>query len=340
MSSLTRDEFELALDEVVAALTDNLNASDLYHDPRRFEQHVRDMLRQTLRESGLSPVPGEHSHAFPDMTLNGFGVEVKFTKNDTWLAVGNSIFESMRTPGVESVYIIYGKAGGKPEARWSRYEDCVTHVRVSHSPRFVIEMESERQPLFEHIGVDYETFAKFDDEQKMQRIRDYARSRLGAGERLWWLEPSRSMPVAIRFYVDLPDAERRVLRAEAALLCPQVCGPSRGVIGRRKYHDAVLYLLTHHGVLCHQARDLFSAGSVSQHIPRLSDGEPSVSRSLRDIENLMVDAAHRLDNALFEEYWGEGCEPDDRIPEWLRRADVVAEGWQPSRNLFRRVRLR
>ena len=144
------------------------------------------------------------------------------------------------------------------------------------------------------------------------------------------------MPVAIRFYVDLPDDERRVLRAEAALLCPQVCGPSRGFIGRpRKYHDAVLYLLEHHGVFCYQARDLFSAGSVSQHMPRLSDDEPSVSRSLRDIESLMVDAAQRLDNALFEEYWGESCEPPYRIAEWLRRADAVARGWQPSRNLFR-----
>ena len=103
----------------------------------------------------------------------------------------------------------------------------------------------------------------------------------------------------------LPDTEKRVLRAEAALLCPQICGPSRGPAGQRKYIDATLYLLMHHGVFCNQARDLFSAGSVAEHVKPISEDEPYVSRALRDIEHLMVDAATRLEDVLFEEYWGQ-----------------------------------
>ena len=45
----------------------------------------------------------------------------------------------------------------------------------------------------------------------------------------------------------------------------------------------------------------------------------------------------RLDDALFVEYWGEGCEPSGRIKRWLVLADDQARraGWKPSARLFR-----
>ena len=169
------------------------------------------------------------------------------------------------------------------------------------------------------MEIGYDDFAQLDDEGKMRHVREYSRSLLAPGERLWWLEPSHSVPLKVRPYVDLPATKQRILRAEAAILCPQVCGPSRGPVGRRKYVDPALYILMHHGVIAPQTRDLFSAGSVAQDIPGVYDGEPYVSRALRGIEGLMVDAAERLDDALFEEYWGEACPRQYRIDEWLRR---------------------
>ena len=57
-------------------------------------------------------------------------------------------------------------------------------------------------------------------------------------------------------------------------------------------------------------------------------------RALQDIENLMRDAAERLDGALFEEYWGSDYLPERRISEWLIRADGYATEWTPSETLF------
>ena len=37
----------------------------------------------------------------------------------------------------------------------------------------------------------------------------------------------------------------------------------------------------------------------------------------------------------FQEYWGTVPRPEDRIPEWIHRADGFAEGWRPSDHLFR-----
>ena len=261
---MSAQEFEALLDRTVDILTENLRSSQLYHGPTEFQQHVLDMLKVAARDSNIEVVPSYHPHAFPDIVANGFGIEVKYTKQDTWTAVGNSIFEGMRDRTVDSVYVILGKAGGCPEVRWRRYEDCITHVRVSHAPRFVVEMDDERESLFLHMGVEYDDFAKLDDNSKMRHVRDYSRNRLESGERLWWIEPSHSVPIQVRPYMTLEQSEKRMMRAEAAILCPQVCGGSRV---RNKYTDAALYLLNQHGVLCTQARDLFSSRECRTESP-------------------------------------------------------------------------
>ena len=330
---MTPIEFEALLDRAARFLTVNLRTSPLYHGPEAFEQGVLLALQNAAADLDVAVEPTYHGHAFPDIRVNGFGVEVKYSKRDTWNAVGNSVFETMRDPAVDSVYVMFGKVGGTPEARWARYEDCVTHVRVSNAPRFVVDMENDDPPLFERFDISYDDFANLDDDGKMQHVREYWRNRLPPGEHLWWLEPSHTLPINVRLYMHLPQEKKRKYRAEAALLCPQICKGSRA---RGKYEDAAIYLLTYHGVFCPQARDLFSAGSVALRADDRRGGN-YLLRALLDIEDLMVDAAQRLDDALFVEYWGEGCEPSGRIERWLAQADDYARGagWKPSARLFR-----
>lgn len=131
--------------------------------------------------------------------------------------------------------------------------------------------------------------------------------------------------------MSLPLDEKRRYRAEAALLSPKIClpGSSRG-----KYVDATMFLLTYHGVLCPQARDLFSAGSVALRGSKERGGN-YILRALLDIEGEMWAAAATLDDALFVEYWGQSVPQSERITEWLRRADSYATTWRPSDHLFR-----
>ena len=102
---------------------------------------------------------------------------------------------------------------------------------------------------------------------------------------------------------------------------------------RDKYDDAVLYILTYHGVLCHQARDLFSAGSVAN--PDNDDeGGIYIERSLKLLVPQMLVAAEYMDDRLFIEYWGESIPPGKRIEKWLQKADKLAKDWIPSKSLF------
>ena len=330
---MTPAEFEAVLDRATQFLTTNLRTGTLYHGPEPFEQGVLATLQNAASDLGVTVEPTYHGHAFPDIRVNGYGVEVKYSARDTWNAVGNSVFESMRDPTVKAVYVVFGKVGGQPEARWGKYADCVSHVRVSNSPRFVVDMERNEQPLFERLEISYEDFTKLDDDGKMHHVRDYWRERLPPGEHLWWLEPSHTLPIDVRLYTHLPQAEKGMYRAEAALLCPQIC---KGPRSRRKYEDAAMYLLTYHGVFCPQARDLFSAGSVALRSDETRGGNYLLC-ALQDIEQLMVDAARRLPDAPFVEYWDESCEPHNRIARWVALADAYASnaGWKPSAELFR-----
>jgi hypothetical protein len=223
--------------------------------------------------------------------------------------------------------------GGVPEVRWGDYEQSVIHVRTSHVPRFEVELFANRS-LFTLMGVTYDEFRSLPMEEKMRHIRSYARSRLQKGERLWWLEDTpdaeHALPIQARLYTSLSTEEKTRLRAEAALLSPSIVKSGRS---RNKYDDVVLYLLTYHGVICHQARDLFSAGSVAN--PDNDDeGGIYIERALKLVENEMKKAALEMDDALFVEYWGESVPPEERIARWLEKADAIARDWVPSKSLF------
>jgi hypothetical protein len=329
---MSPEEFESLLTIAVNRLT--VEASEnLFPNSKRFETRVREIIQDIGRSANITVDFQPHPYAFPDIVINEFGIEVKFTENDTWRSIANSVFESTKSQSVKHIYIIFGKMGGTPAVKWGKYDDCVMHVRTSHVPRFEVEIGTDRS-LFKQMETTYEAFSASPMEEKMKKIRAYARSRLKEGEHLWWLEdtpePEHTLPVGVRLYMNLAQDEKRRMRAESALLCPQIVKPSRS---KNKYNDATMYLLTYHGILCPQARDLFSAGSVAMR----SDGARGgiyILRALKDIESEMLEAASRLENALFLEYWGEECEPNNRISQWLQKADRLAKDWIPSEHLF------
>ena len=332
--TVTSEEFEALLDQVAERLGKDVRASTNHHSPYAFQQHVFDLLQEVAEGSPVKVNPTFHPHAFPDIRANGFGIEVKTTAKDTWLTVGNSVFEGMRDPDVTEIYVVFGKLGGLPSVRWGRYEDRITHVRISHAPRFVLEMDRDSS-LFDQMSVSYNEFAGLSPNEKMRHIREYSRGRLKPGERLWWLEDEQDeggRPLEVRLYMHLGQDEKIRLRAEAALLCPQIVKGSRA---RGKYNDAAMFLLTYHGVFAPQTRDLFSAGSVAMRASGHRGGN-YLLRALQDIEDAMRDAATRLEDALFDEYWGGVVPRAERIASWLRQADAYAQDWRPSDHLFLR----
>jgi len=322
-------QFEIILTKAVEILGEDVRTDNTFHDPHKFEERVRHVLALVAKDQGIEVNPTFHPHAFPDIRANGFGVEAKTTSKDSWRTVGNSIFEGMRDPSVTQIYVVFGKMGGMPSVRWGRYEERIAHVRFSHAPRFVLDMEDESDSLFASLSVNYVDFCNLSSYEKMNHVRSYSRAQLRPGERLWWLEDESGSGVEleVKLYMNLSNDEKIKLRAEGAILCPQICGGSRV---KNKYHDVALFFLTYHNVFAPQTRDLFTAGSVAGK----ARGGNYLQRSLKNIEPQMIEAALRLDDALIEEYWGISVAPENRIKEWLLRADSYAKKWKPSDVLF------
>lgn len=331
---MQKTELEGLLTQGCAVLTEESRETG-FGTSSAFEQRVRRVLADLLpADSGILVDLAPPAQAFPDVALGDYGVEVKFTSGDTWRSVANSVQETQRVDAVKCIYIVFCKMGGTPEVRWRSYEECVVHVRTSHVPRFEIDLDANHS-LFDLMGISYDDFRVLTMHEKMGYIRNYARSRLKPGERMWWLEDrdseAHTMPIQARLYTSLTSDEKTRLRAEAAILCPIIVKSGRV---RNKYDDAVLYLLTYHGVLCHQARDLFSAGSVANP-DNDNQGGVYIQRALKLLERPMREAAARMDDALFVEYWGVSVPPGERISRWLEKADSLASSdWKPSDHLF------
>ncbi len=333
---MTKD-FESLLDRCCERLTEEARSTG-FKSSKHFEDRVREVLADLTADDASIEIDFDSpAQAFPDIAMGEYGVEVKYTTADTWRSIANSVLETQRVDGVKYIYVVFGKMGGTPEVRWGEYEASVVHVRTSHVPRFEVEIATDpataRESLFQQMGIHYEDFRQLDMSEKMKYIRAYAR-KIHPDGRLWWIEEKESdehtLPIQARLYTNLSTEEKTRLRAEATLVCPGIVKSGRD---RNKYNDVVLYLLTYHGVLCHQARDLFSAGSVAN--PKNDDnGGIYIERALKLIEDEMRQAALEMDDAIFVEYWGESVPPESRIARWLEKADAVARDWKPSKSLF------
>jgi len=327
---VTVEEFEQLLDIAVRRMNKSAKAGAAgFESPQSFELTVAAELRVATKDAGIGSVDNPfHPNAFPDFLVNGFGVEVKFTKRKTWHGTGNSILEGMRDDKTKQIYLVFCRSD-LPEIRWRKYEACIRGVRISHSPRYMIDMESD-DSFFDELGIPYDEFIEYETRDKMKYVKEHVKARIDEHEKLWWIdeENSHTLPLQVRLYRLLPQHKKILMRAEAAIMCPEIFKSSRQ---RGKYDRAALYLLTQHGVFAPQTRDLFSAGSVAGK----ERGGNYLLRALQNIEPQLIKAAARLDDELFIEYWGVSCPVKQRIPKWLELADHYAgDKFRPSLELF------
>ncbi|WBL37271.1 hypothetical protein O0235_06790 [Tepidiforma flava] len=304
-----------------------------------FEEVVAERAKEFAKARHLPFMYKDRPYAFPDIVIDNVGIEVKFTNQDTWRGVANSVLESSKVKDVREVYVIYGKAGGLVAVRWAKYKDVIVHVRTSHVPRFEIDMDlgdrAEGKNIWDRVGISYDEFSAMDPKAKMRIIRDYARMKARGHRVLWWLpdddELDTALPAEVRLFQELEESEKRRLRAEVSILCPEVVSGGRN---RRKYTRAAKLLVARYGVVAPQLRDLFSAGSVALR------GDPTrggnyVQRAMVDIEKELEEALLRLSDELILEFWGDSPSFKDRKRTWLAKVDRLAVGWVPSEVLFR-----
>jgi len=253
------------LQQVRDDITNLLRASDnlTQYNGTTFEKLVFDF---TVKAATGSPFEGKidqtRDAAFPDIVAAElFGVEVKVTSSDKWQSIGNSVLESSRLQSVEKIYMFFGKLGGTPEARFRNYEDCLKGIKVTHYPRYSIDMELEEgESIFHKMHTTYDDFRVLDN--PVSEVKSYYRELLKDGQSLWWIdddsEKTTALSPIIQSYSLLDNDEKNKLRAEAFIRYPVILSRSS-----TKFEGLAAYWASKHGLVTSNLRDHFTAGGIA-----------------------------------------------------------------------------
>ena len=294
--------------------------------PSDLEKHTEKVLKEIACHTPFRPeeIKLVSGHSFPDvMAEKYYGVEVKSTKENHWTSTGSSIVESTRDRFVENIYMLFGKLGGNPpEFKCRPYEDCLSNVAVTHSPRYLIDMElkdKKQKTIFDKMQVSYDDFRQ--DINKIEKIRNYyVREAVKSGkeEMPWWVgrqslsDKEDVITPAISLFRNSMDKERYI--AEAFVLFPEVINGM--------YANAALWLCTHKYLLCLNMRDEFSAGGQIKRI----NGElldvtiPRVVKSVMDSLPIIKSIFKSNDHIDLYEFHPEYFVCSNPYEKWL---DVI-----------------
>ncbi len=340
---MTQQECETLL--VVAAKIGNLKLSRSeisYSESSHLnEQTVLTILKEAAVEVGLNAesIKLHGGHAFPDITIDGtsIGIELKGTKTGRAF-IGNSVIASTMLPSLTKIYVFYWIDDEK-QMGFRDYFECVTGAQVTHSPRFVLDIDiSESECIFgnskEKVGtIDKICFGPEGIDHK--KIIDWMRDRaISAGKVAWWVGTENNQSpseldnsFSILRYTDLSEESRSSLLKTAFLCFPGVLKR-----GTRMYDGVLMWGLSTRNVLLY--RDAFSAGGRKPvNLSKLSPkGILLPAVVTKAIEFYRTNATVRLDEV--ENILGRSFKDISELRSYLRRYiienNLIADMYQEA----------
>lgn len=261
------------------------------------------------------------AYRFPDIVVNKYyGVEVKSTEKNHWVTTGNSVLESTRVDNVDRVYLFFGKLSNPINFKWKHYEECMREVVVTHSPRYLIDMNiEEKDTIFSKIGLSYDDIRKMTN--PIKPIVDYYRSLLQPGEDMWWIDNEsrvnlevKSTSMILSPWSSVIPAKKIEIASQMMALFPEVFSSSPS-----KFNRPSSWLVSRHSIVHPNLRDTFTAGgqdflpypySAMGKLPRIFlNLYENLGIVFRSIIQLPIDELHH--------YWGVSHIDDDKITQWI-----------------------
>jgi hypothetical protein len=299
--------FQSLLNSTVASLKlESVKDQTLYQTllGSKLEGVVYDVMKENSKgtpfENTIEYIGGQK---FPDIIARKlYGVEVKATKQDHWTTTGNSVLEGTRVDDIERIYMLFGKMTAPVDFKCRPYEECLSEVVVTHSPRYLIDMDLHvGQTIFDKLDIPYDTLRNM--QNPVKPIIDYYRRFLEPGEEVWWLDQEEPKPTGliIKLWNNLTQHERNAYRTLSMVYFPEIFSNQYGT----KFDRIAVWLVNMHGVVCRNVRDIFTAGGrgpvnwkgvVYQGIPQIVQ---KMVESIGDIKQIL----DTTDDENLNEYW-------------------------------------
>jgi len=284
----------------------------------KLEPYTKDIISEhsvgTSFEGSIELISGQK---FPDIIANDyFGIEVKTSQNDNWKSTGNSIFESTRVKSVERIYLLFGKYGNGIEYKIKPYEDCLSDIVVTHSPRYLIDMNlSENETIFSKIKMGYDELRKSED--PIKPITTYYKSKLRKGQNLWWIQDtSKSSKLVIDIWNNLKSSEREELKVKGFVFFPEIVGTDQD-----KFSRFAIWLTTMQSVVCPNIRDIYTAGGRGDFQKKNFSlkSVPRIILNLFESYDSIMEVIKETPAAELNEYWGTTSSEYDKIDQWKKQ---------------------
>lgn len=234
---------------------------------------------------------------FPDIIADRYyGIEVKSTKENHWTSTGSSIVETTRIEDVNDIYMLFGKLGGDvPQFKCRPYQDVLYDIAVTHSPRYLINMElNENETIFSKMSTTYDDFRTSPD--NIAKVRQYYRERARLQNRQempWWITSDNietGHSFNIKLWNSLEISEKRELQTKCMILFPEALNPARN---KSKYNNTTLWLCSYNQVVNPNIRDLYSAGGKITHV----NGK-RLATPVAQVFNIIVDYSDEIKATL------------------------------------------
>lgn len=256
---------------------------------------------------------------FPDIVANKFyGIEVKTTTKNHWKTTGNSVLESTRIEDVERIFMLFGKLGKPIEFKCRAYEECLSEVVVTHSPRYLIDMNLEKgKTIFDKINTPYDTLRKKDN--PIKPITDYYKSKLKPGQDLWWIQDTeKASNLVINIWNNLSSIEQNYFVNVGMVMFPEILGHRQD-----KYSRFAIWLVKNEGVVCPNVRDAFTAKGRADILLNNKEYKqvPRVFINLFENIDSIIEILANTSAVELSEYWNEKTTEKKKIIDWI---DIVS----------------
>lgn len=315
-----RKEFDSLLSSTITELNSHAKKSSKTVSKllgRDLEPYVRDVMTDLAIgspfENTIELIGGQK---FPDIVAKKFyGIEVKTTTQNHWKTTGNSVLESTRVEDVERIFMLFAKLAAPIEFRCRPYEECLSEVVVTHSPRYLIDMNLEKgKTIFDKIKTPYDTLRKKDN--PIKPIVDYYKSKLKPGEDLWWIdqENSQASNIVIKIWNNLTLFEKQVVRHKAMVYFPELFSNRSD-----KFARLAIWLVTREAVVCPNIRDMFTAGGKGVMVIG-SKSYVNIPRIFMNLFNdlyFIIEIIGQTSAIELSEYWGIKTTEKNKISDWI-----------------------
>lgn len=330
-----KSEFNSLLNSTIGELNAHAKKS-----PRQIEQltgnklepYVCDVMTDlavgTQFENSIELIGGQK---FPDIIAKKFyGIEVKTTTQNHWKTTGNSVLESTRVDDVERIFMLFGKLGKPIEFRCRAYEECLSEVVVTHSPRYLIDMNLEKgKTIFDKINTPYDVLRQ--KKNPIKSITDYYKSKLKAGQDLWWIQDTeRASNLVINIWNNLSSLEKQEVRNKAMVYFPEVFS-NRG----DKFSRLAIWLVTREAVVCPNIRDVFTAGGKDDYLikDKVYKNIPRIFIKLFENSGSVLEILMNTSALELSEYWNTKTTEKTKIMDWINLVSANSKTIQTTKHL-------